>query len=128
MRESSPGRGIVRAKVLGRESSKEKCQEGRIAALNKDTLLRRHGIPSRTTHPEANDYVGPESPQTVFPASYPSDFSCLLFLLTRSPHSWGHPVKLTTPSNVNKTRIASTVRKALSTFIHNSEATANVPQ
>lgn len=62
----------VRAKVQGRENSKEKCQEVRIAAVNKDTPLCGHGNPSRTTHPEANDYLGTESPQTVvFPASYP---------------------------------------------------------
>lgn len=128
MRESSPGRGIVRAKVLGRESSKEKCQEVRIAAVNKDTLLCRHGIPFRTTHPEANDYLGPESPQT----SLPSFLSPRFLLLPLPPHQessqLGSSCRLTTPSNFNKNRIASTVRKAINTFIHNSEAIANVPQ
>lgn len=127
VRESSPGRRIVRAKVLGRESSKEKCQEVRIAAVNRDTLLGRHGIPSRTTYPEGNDYLSTESPQS----GLPSFLSPRFLLLTLPPHQessqLGSSCQLTTPSNFNKNRIANAVRKAISTFIHNSEAIANVP-
>lgn len=86
----------------GERKQGKKSQEVRIAAVNKDTLLCRLGIPSRTTHPEANDYLGTESPQAVFPAP-PPHFSCLLFLLTRSPHSWGHPVSLPLHLTLTKT-------------------------
>lgn len=104
MRESSSGRRIAYAKVLGREASKqEKCKKVRIAATNKDILLWRWRDDTaihHTTHQPCGSMpvqVGTEFLQTVVSPSFL--FFSLLFLLTVSPHSWMSFCQFTTPSN-----------------------------